>query len=178
MNLSLLQSQNYQIYLPIIMKPVPEYDVPPCRWPHTYGGYDARYYKWGNYLQTPGTAWRNAFESAIIDWNNAPTKLTFLYSINGSIMINLYYQQDGLGGYAVPLCGETNTIGYYVFGNGLTDTGNPNIRHSTAGHELGHSLGIGHISGYDIALMGYNPDPNIYYTPQPIDIALVNQVYP
>ena len=44
---------------------------------------------------------------------------------------------------------------------------------------MGHGLGLGHITEDEgIALMGYNPDRNIYYVPQSLDIGLMSQVYP
>ncbi len=87
----LLQSQGNDTYLPIIINSVPEKDYPPCRWPHLTGEYDPRYFIWGNYLQSPGTPWRTAFESAIYEWNIAPTKIYFSYSNYGTVLINLYW---------------------------------------------------------------------------------------
>lgn len=169
--------QNHRIYLPLVIKSVPEVDIPPCRWPHNVGTYTGISYKWGNRLQTPGTLWRIAFESAISDWSGAPTKLYFYYSSSGTTIFNTYSMQDGRGGYASIACSGSTTTGVSVFGNVYYDPGNNNIRHAYAGHETGHAQSIGHIACCEIALMGNNPDPNIYFTPQQIDIALVNQIY-
>jgi hypothetical protein len=171
--------QDHFSYLSLVMRAVPEIDIPPCRWPHTIGSFTAINYQWGSNLQNPGTLWRTAFESAIVDWNwsYASIKLYFVYSTTGSIIFDTYTLQDNLGGYAAIACSGSTTTGVGVYGNILYDTGNNNARHSTAGHETGHSLSIGHIPGNIIALMGYNPDPTIYFAPQPIDAALVNQIY-
>jgi hypothetical protein len=169
--------QDHRIYLPLVIKFVPEVDIPPCRWPHTAGTYTGIAYKWGDRLQTPGTLWRNAFEAAISDWSGSPTKLYFYYSSNGSTIFNTYYADDNYGGYAAITCSGSATVGVDVFGNVFNDPGDDDIRHAYAGHETGHSQSIGHISSDEIALMGYNPDPSVYFTPQQIDIALVNQIY-
>lgn len=177
LTISTSSQQNHMIYLPVVINPVPEVDIPPCRWPHNVGNYTSISYKWGNNLQNPGTLWRNSFESAISDWSGVPTKLYFYYSNSGSTVFNTYSMQDGKGGYAAITCNGSTTTGVNVFGNVYYDTGNNNIRHAYAGHETGHAQSIGHISSSEIALMGYNPDPSIYFTPQQIDIALVNQIY-
>lgn len=172
----------YFVYLPLVMKPpVPEYDIPPCRWPHQTGHLLGIAYNWGNYLQTPGTPWRIAFGAAVSDWSTQQTKVYFYQSNSGTVILNTYDQVGGPAGYAQPYCQGTTTVGYDAVGNlegdynGQTD----NQRHAEAGHETGHSQGLGHIEGYaGIALLGYNPDNNVYYVPQQLDVSLVNQVYP
>lgn len=132
--------QYYRIYLPSVIESVHEVDIPPCRWPHNVGTYTGISYKWGDGLQTPGTLWRNAFESAISDWTYyASTKLYFYYSSGGTTVFNTYYLQDGLGGYAAIACSGSITVGVNVFGNVYYDPGDDNIRHATAGHETGHA---------------------------------------
>jgi hypothetical protein len=85
--------------------------------------------------------------------------------------------QDGRVGYASIACSGSTTVGVNVFGNVYYDPGNNNMRHAYAGNETGHAQSIGHIACCEIALLGNNPDPSIYFTPQQIDIALINQVY-
>jgi hypothetical protein len=176
---------NYYIYLPLVMKPpvppVAEYDIPPCRWPHTAGDYLGIAYNWGDRLQTPGTLWRIAFEAAVSDWTNVPTKVYFSQNASGTVILNTEDIPLNQGaGDSQPLCQGTTTVGYSVWGNieadiaGQTD----NQRHAEAGHETGHSQSLGHIPGPDIALLGYNPDNNVYFVPQQRDIDLVKQVYP
>jgi hypothetical protein len=161
---------------------VTEIDVPGCRWPHTTGSYTYVYYKWGSNLQTPGGPWRIAYEASVNNWALAPTKIIWRYSVNGSIVLNTYWAQDGYAGYATPRCSGSTTVGFDVMGNVYYDIAqgySNNRRQSVTGHETGHSQSLGHISGTGaIALLGFNPDPNKYYTAQPADINLTNQVYP
>jgi hypothetical protein len=160
---------------------VTETDAPPCRWPHTSGSNTYLYYKWGSGLQTPGSLWRNAFETAIYDWAVAPTRVYWNYSSGGSITIQTYWAQDGWSGKAIVYCSGSTTVGYDVYGNVYYDVQlnyTVNQRHAVAGHETGHGQSLGHISGSTPALLGYNPDPNTYYSPQQPDIDLTNQVYP
>jgi hypothetical protein len=173
-------TQNHKVYLPIVLNnyPLIEVDAPPCRWSRTPGGYVAIAYKWGSRLQTPGTSWRVAFEAATSDWTALPTKVYFYYSSNGPTIINTYYANDGYGGYAQPYCNGTVTSRYEIYGNSYYSH-TTNEYHAYAGHETGHGQSIGHISNAGvIALMGFNPNPNVYYTPQPSDTNFVNQIYP
>ena len=176
----LLQLQNHKVYLPIILSnyPLIEADAPPCRWSRTPGGYVAIAYKQGDRLQTPGSLWRIAFEAAVSDWSGSQTKVYYYYSTNGPTIINTYYANDGYGGYAQPYCNGTVTTQYEIYGNSYYSH-TSNEYHAYAGHETGHGQSIGHISNPGvIALLGYNPNPNIYYTPQPSDVNFVNQIYP
>lgn len=170
--------QNQKIYLPIIFKPVTETLVPLCRLAHDLGTLTGIPYKWGNNLQTPNSNWRYAFESALSNWNVSPTKIYFYNDINGTTIIDTYELNDDLGGYTDWFCNGDVPIGANVFANTFYEYNNPNMRQALAGHELGHAQYIGHISGAEIALMGFNPDSSIYFTAQSVDINLVNQIYP
>lgn len=162
---------------------VTETGAPPCRWPHTYGGGHTTYvtYLWGSNLQTPGSLWRNAFGASLGDWNSLSTLMRYTYDSYGDVIVNTYYAQDGNAGYAQPYCNYSTTYAYDVMGNTYYDIVNSytnNHRRSVSGHELGHGFSLGHISSADgIALLGYNPDPNVYYVPRTPDVNLVNQVY-
>ncbi|MBU1662124.1 MAG: hypothetical protein KKD28_11710 [Chloroflexi bacterium] len=171
------QNQNHHIYLPVVMNNfLTEVDIPPCRWHHNIGSYTWISYKWGRNLWKPGV-WRSAFEAAISDWNGVSTKIYFYSSSSGPTTFNTYSADDGYGGYAQPFCSGTTTVKYEVWGNSYYSH-TTNEYHAYAGHETGHGQSIGHLSGSMIALMGFNPDPNIYYTPQQPDIDLVDQIYP
>lgn len=189
-----LYSQSSNGYMPAVKaRIIAETQVPLCRWLHTNGTIDTRNYKWGSNLQTPGTLYRTAFESSLADWNAVSTKIRFAYSASGNVTLNTYSLQDGHGGKAQPYCILLFTTGYDVLANIFYENSSTtaNMRRQVTGHELGHSIGIGHIgvgnepvpnkiiSKDFIALMGYyNPDWNVYYSPQPVDIDFVNQFYP
>lgn len=175
---------SFYLYLPIVMKaPIIEYDIPPCRWPHTIGSNTGFAYSWGSNLMTPGSLWRNAFEAALAAWTSAPTKTYYYENTQGTgpVFINTYYALDNTGGKAQYYCSvpnPTTTVAYDVLGNTAYYYSNGNGYQAYAGHESGHGQSLGHIAGTDIALLGYNPDIYTYYTPQIPDIELVNQVYP
>ncbi len=171
---------DYKVYLPIIMNnyPLIETQAPPCRWSRDSGDYVPIAYKWGDRLQTPGSTWRVAFEAAINDWYYLPTRIIFYESSDGSTTFNTYLADDNYSGYAQPHCDGTVTSGYEAYGN-INYDHTTNQYHAIAGHETGHTQSIGHISNPGvIALMGYNPDNNIYFTPLTSDVSFVNQIYP
>jgi hypothetical protein len=178
---STMQVQNNKVYFPFVIKNpviISEGDVPPCRWSRTPAGYVAIPYKWGDNLQNPGTSWRIAFEAAISDWTLLPTKVYYYFSVDGPTIFNSYYMDDSRGGQSTPYCNGTTTSRYLIEGNSFYDE-TTNGYHAYAGHEAGHGQSLGHISNPGlIALMGYNPNNEIYFTPQPPDIDFVNQIYP
>lgn len=174
------QTASKRFYTPVITSPVPESEAPPCRWPQNYAGLVNLQYKWGNGLQTPGTPWRTAFENAASSWSSTNTKVLFSYSASGSITIHTYNLDDSKDGYAIPGCGGDGVpINYNVNANTFySGNWSSNRRQALAGHELGHSSSIGHIAtSTAISLMGTNPNPDVYYTPQPLDITFVNEIY-
>lgn len=158
---------------------VSEVDQPGCRWSHVYGSSSTTWvsYQWGDRLQSAGTWWRTAFEASISDWNGTPTRMRLYEESYGAIYLNTYYADDNLSGYAQPYCSGSTTYAYDVLANSENTHYTANVRRSVTGHELGHGLSLGHISDSGIALLGNNPDPNLYYTPRQLDIDLVNQVY-
>ncbi len=52
--------------------------------------------------------------------------------------------------------------------NDRYDPGTSNKRRAQTGHELGHGVSLGH-SLVSPSLMGPNPNPEVYYTPQQDD---------
>jgi len=167
------------VYLPLVVRGIREVDVA-CRWSHLSGATTYATYKWGDRLQTPGSQYRNAFQSSIIDWNSIPTKMRLAYSSSGNVEFNTYSSQDGRAGVTYRFCDgqlltSAEVLANIYYNPGRTD----NSRRALTGHEMGHGLGLGHIPEDEgLALMGYNPDPNAYYVPQSLDIGLMNQVYP
>src|SRR5262245_49458034 len=90
---------------------VTETGAPLCRW-------DTRSvsYAWGiNAYQ--GAEYRTAYEQSIPDWNNAGTPIKFSYSSAGRVLLDIYYQNDNLAGYAQPYCSGSRTVNYDVFAN-------------------------------------------------------------
>ncbi len=175
----LSQGSTNQIYLPLVVRSIREIDVA-CRWSHQPAITTYVTYKWGDRLQTPGTLYRNAFQSSITDWNSISTKMRLSYSSSGNVSFNTYSSQDGRAGVTYSYCDGQLLTSAEVLANIYYDSGRTNnSRRSITGHEMGHGLGLGHIPEDEgIALMGYNPDRNIYYVPQSLDIGLMNQVYP
>ena len=173
------QGQTNQVYLPFIVRGIREIDVT-CRWSHQPATTTYVTYKWGDRLQTPGTLYRNAFQSSVSDWNSNSTRMRLSYSSAGNIELNTYSSQDGRAGITYLYCDGQSLTNAEVLANIYYESGRTNnSRRALTGHELGHGLGLGHIPEEEgIALMGYNPDPNVYYTPQNLDIGLMNQVYP
>jgi hypothetical protein len=117
----------------------------------------------------------------VSDWTNQPTNVYFYQSTSGTVILNTEDIPLNQGsGDSQPICQGTTTVGYNVWGNieadiaGQTD----NQRHAEAGHETGHPQSLGHIPGPDLALLGNNPNNNVYVVPQQRDLDLVNQVYP
>lgn len=172
------EQQNFTVYLPLVYKSVPETDSPQCRWNHTPGEWTSIFYKWGSNLQLPGSLYRNAFEASIADWSYLPTKIFFYFSSDGTTIIDTYSMQDNQSGYANITCIGSKTKNIKVYGNLFYEPFNDNIRRAYTGHEIGHAQSIGHILSDEISLMGHNPDPNIYFTPQQIDIDLIVHIYP
>jgi len=168
---------------PVSAQGVNEYDIPPCRWSKSPGQIKYLSYNWGpNLAPYPNALWRIAFQSSVSDWNNTSTPF-WLYETSSSspkLDLDIYWQGGGSAGFAQPTCSGSTTTHYAVRGNAVYYTGssNYNRRRSVTGHELGHGHSVGHIDSTQIALLGYNPDPNVYYTPQSIDVQLIQQVYP
>lgn len=173
------QGQTNQVYLPLIVRSIREIDVA-CRWSHQPAITTYVTYKWGDHLQTSGTLYRNAFESSVVDWNSISTKMRLSYSSSGNVGFNTYRSQDGRAGVTHRYCDGQLLASAEVLANIYYESGRTNnSRRALTGHEMGHGLGLGHIPEDEgIALMGYNPDPNVYYVPQNLDIELMSQVYP
>lgn len=89
-----------------------------------------------------------------------------------------YFAQVTYGGKATPYCNGAVTSMYLIEGNTFYDH-TANGYNAYAGHETGHGQSIGHIDDTGIiALMGNNPDIEIFFKPQFPDIDFVNQIYP
>lgn len=158
--------------LPVLA--VAEYDIPPCRWPHTTGTNTYITYQFGSNLQVPGSQWRNAFENATSEWNAAGVTMKY-FSGGGQQTFNTYDDPYGDDGYSQPYCSGSATSRYESYGNVGRSQADYQA-YAIASHEAGHGFSLGHINDSRIALMGYNP--NQTSTPQDPDRELVRQVYP
>lgn len=175
------QVQNVKVFIPVLMSEplvIEEENPPGCRWSRTPGGFIAISYKWGDRLQVPGTSWRTAFEAAAYDWTSLSTKVYFYYSSSSLNVFNTYSADDGNGGQAFGYCSGTVTSHYEMLGN-VYYSQTTNQYRAYSNHEAGHGQSIDHIANPGlISIMGYNPDPDIFYRPQSADVVFVKQVYP
>lgn len=180
---------NYCVYLPIALNyyPVPEIDIPPCRWPFSPNNTLYITYKWGNNLQVPGSTWRNAFESGINSWNYTSTWVWFYFNSGSNNIINVENNPSGnYRGITYQICSGGYTIKVDVLGNlywDLHDQYTILERRGIATHEIGHATSIGHIPNwYPYTALMYKISPlefyNTIYNPQSPDELLVNQIYP
>lgn len=136
-------------------------------------------YSWGSNLQGQ-SAWRTAFGQARDDWNTRPTKVQWIQNDNSLNVWNTYFADDGNAGYAYRRWNTTNYYFIYcdAFGNtfsGYSTTGNQ--RRSTAGHELGHCLGLEHSNVHE-SLMRTPRDRNVIFSPRQDDVDGINAKYP
>lgn len=167
----LSQGSTNQIYLPLVVRSIREIDVA-CRWSHQPAITTYVTYKWGDRLQTPGTLYRNAFQSSTIGTafqQRCVCRIHRQYNFS----FNTYSSQDGRAGVTYSYCDGQLLTSAEVLANIYYDSGRTNnSRRSITGHEMGHGLGLGHIPEDEgIALMGYNHNRNIYYVPQSLDIS-------
>lgn len=178
------------VFLPVVfngLEPVPEVDLPPCRWP--YGGPGNPLwisYQWGDRLQTPGSLWRTAFETGLSAWNNTSANVTFYYYSSSANVINTYEDASNNRGITYITCMGDSTTRVDILGNiywDIQDNYTANQRKGIATHETGHGISIGHIPNeyartalmYKFGSLSFFESVNI---PQAPDIELVNQVYP
>jgi hypothetical protein len=131
------------------------------------------------------TETKAAYNTAISDWGNAQSKCDFYQS--ASNVLSLSHTNTNAGDW-LGIYGKTVRIpdGYYIdnatcwlneyYTQGLPTNG----RRCVAGHEIGHSLGLGHEST-NYALMGptYSLvyETNSIYTPQQDDVNGINVIY-
>jgi len=155
-----------------VSKVFPEYEQQ-CHWPHTIGATDTRNYDWGPQLATPGTAWRNAFQTAIQSWNSAGTNFVlFENAALSNITMDLANVPNGDSGLTFISCSGSTIIHSYVTVNTAI---NLTPVTEVPAHEIGHGQGLGHIAS-DGAIMRY--DTGGVHGPQAQDVELHRLLYP
>ena len=119
------------------------------------------------------------FTSSLSDWNFVASKIEYSWDSSGTVIINVDYDdsENAPAGWTYWTFSSGTLIDAEVYMNTLITYYSANGKRSVACHELGHGLSLGHILTPDIALMGFNPNIDVYYLPQPIDISLVNGIY-
>lgn len=197
-NLSIQENQNVtstesHIYTPIILQqaggPIPEVDIPPGRWPHSSGQIVSISYKWIGDLTDPTHPWRLAFQSGINDWNSTTTHVVFHYYSESINTINVYRDSNDRR-YGKTVIAYNEQTGFTVQVNASGNLHWDDIlgftthqRQNVAEHEVGHMISIGHIPrnfAFDTLMVDESTfeEMEIFYTPQDLDVVLVNQVYP
>jgi len=70
----------YSMYLPYLIKPVPEIDYPPNRWPHNTNQTTTVTYIWKDNIIIYPT-WYDAFDQGLDSWDAADTLINFDYDL-------------------------------------------------------------------------------------------------
>lgn len=142
-------------------------------------------YSWyGQELSGPNNPYRQSLVRSINRWNSSLIPFYFSENSSGQIILTTYSLNDGYGGITEGSC-STTSPSYRVQARVRINTFQGTYSYSqnqidaNSAHELGHSMSIGHIATTtEPTILEYNPNTNLYYSPQRIDIALINQVYP
>ncbi|MEA3439248.1 MAG: hypothetical protein U9R58_03110, partial [Chloroflexota bacterium] len=183
-------SEIYKVYLPIvcnraICKSVPEFDLPPNRWPNTPGQPLIIAYKWGAQISWH-TEWKDAFQAGKSDWSEADTRVEFGYDYASDNFFDVDYDPLLGPGFTIWVIENEVVVKVKSYGNIYHDeleNWSSNQRRSIAAHEVGHAQLIGHIprigvEGYAVMFSSHPPSEYEWlYSPTNLDIILVNQVY-
>lgn len=135
-------------------------------------------YKYGANLQTPGTAWRIAFNNGVYNWNVANIKPAFLYDASNSRnTVDTYTAADGYWGYTWWYCNVLYYLDRFDAKGNVNYNPNDQQRDEVASHELGHGLGFGH-STVSPAVMNVSGPYGTWGVPQQDDVNGANAMYP
>lgn len=142
-------------------------------WRYTYKDMT---YKWGDRLQSSSvikTGWTNATTA----WKNSNGMN--LYQHNLSInLLNSWYESSSTYYGRMTTTYNSNKFVTKLYGelnSGNSNMTKSNVAKSTAVHEFGHSMGIGHNSGSSI--MNSNRDRTKVYNPTQDDINGIKSIY-
>lgn len=147
-----------------------------CHWNNTTPLYVL--YKYGANLQTPGTAWRNAFNAGISNWNTASIEPIFSYDASNSRnTVDTYSAADGNWGNTWWYCNVLYYLDRFDAKGNVYYSMNDQQREEVASHELGHGLGFGHSTVSPSVMNQYGPY-GTWGVPQQDDINGANAMYP
>lgn len=178
------QTQNNPIrsYIPVVSSHTVIEDPGAIRWQHTPGTLQIITYQWGDQLAlNPSNLWRIAFTLSVADWNFVAQKINYSAELHGAALFDTYTDTSfgAPAGYTDWLPYNGYLMGVIIKANTICDFYSDDEKRGLTGHELGHGLGLGHITNPPpaVALMGNNPN-QMYFQPQLLDIELVNLIYP
>jgi len=135
-------------------------------------------YKWGNFTDQPNE-WRTAFLDANYSWNYSTSDVQWGYDANNTYSIEqVYYVENSteygrFQGHATG--GYWDTYAWAELNQFSLETKSATFKQSTACHEEGHSLGLGHSTA--VAIMNISRNREQIYEPQSDDISGVNSIY-
>lgn len=148
------------------------------RWRYS-GGNMTVTYAWGASMPF-SSDWKTAFNAAASDWSAAPTNVDYAYYSASGNKLGIVDKPGGSAGY---FWGATDAYGYLTsfsaagnINQAVTGTYTSTMKRSTAGHELGHGLGLGE-ENLRAALMNQNRNRSTVYKPQQDDTDGVNFLY-
>ncbi|WP_158630161.1 M57 family metalloprotease [Cohnella sp. AR92] len=157
------------------------YNLLTTKWPKTVGSTYVVKVKYSTIISTDA---KNAFDTAVSDWNSAQTKISFNLSTSNSTSSNVVTTENvadqSLFGDTL-LTSSGTTISYFtaMINVGNSDVINKsNTRRSAAGHELGHALGLDHPPAPTLSIMNSFRDREVVYTPQLDDKDGIKAQYP
>ena len=167
--------------------PYYETDVPPCRWSGASSSGTTKELQYVIDGSVP-SGWH--FGVAVIksDWNNTSVPFNFTNIASGlpgwkmKLQAGYYGQNTNSNTWYSCAGGNVHDNPVISINRSLSAVeSNYNYRRGHIGHEFGHSMVFGHIStaGQPLTtLMGYNPDPYQYVTPQSGDQQTIRSAYP
>ncbi|MEG2909931.1 MAG: matrixin family metalloprotease [Erysipelotrichaceae bacterium] len=135
-------------------------------------------YKWGNNLTASGSVIRNGWIAADNAWSSASNFNLFEHSNSVNTLNSWYESSSSYYGKMSTYVNQTTKIvtkfeGYLNSGN--TNISKTNVAKSTAVHEFGHAMGIGHNSGTSI--MNSQRNRETMHVPQTDDKNGIRAIY-